>query len=205
MKVIPTAWEVERGLLRRTPGLKALEAEEGRLVLLLEGERVELQAAPDGAFYQAAALFALCASRTVLKLRPARKGEVWVEALEPKPAPQRAKEPEETPQSPPPPRARRRVRLLQTAEGWKEVVEPEAEGPRPPSPVKDPLEALPLLLRHLNPGEEFAPEGAASLLEFHGFEPSRVWQALEGRGVLKRRRDGFAVLVLPKAPAGRKG
>lgn len=204
MKIIPTAWEVQRGLLRRTPGLKALEAEEDRLVLLLEGKRVELQATPDGAFYQAAALFALCAPRTVLKLRPARKGEVWVEALEPRLAPQKAEKPEEAPQSPPPPKAKRRVRLLQTAEGWKEVVEQEAESPEPPSPVKDPLEALPLLLRHLAPEEEFAPEGAASLLEFHGFEPQRVWHALEARGLLKRSRDGFAVLVPPKAPAGRK-
>lgn len=133
MRVLPSALEIQRGLLRRTPSLKALEQEPGKLILLLDGRRVELPATPEGEYYEAKNLYALSGPRPILELRPTPKGEIWTEVRTPEekprsspPSPQETK----TPEPAPPPR-KKRVRLVRTRNGWKEVVEEEGGWPEP--------------------------------------------------------------------------
>lgn len=187
VKVIPTAFEVQRKLLRRTPALRALEEVEG----ILQVMGITL-VSHDGEWYEAGELYQKMEMYEPASVVFYRMGkEVWAERAPVVGYARMSPPREEAPREPPPPPKeeaappKKRVRI-----GSFEADREKAEGVGPS------LQEAHRLLWELLGGEEFAPEGVNAYLEHRGLNPAQIWRSLEARGWLVREK-GFCRLRPP--------
>ena len=187
VKVIPTAFEVQRKLLRRTPGLRVLEEAEG----ILQVMGITL-ASRDGEWYEAGELYQklevyepapIVFYRVGEEVRAERVPVVGRARLTP-PREEAPREPSPPPQEEAaPPKKRVRIGSFETDRGKPEGVDPS-------------LREVHRLLWELLGGEEFAPEGVNAYLEHRRLNPTQIWRSLEAQGWLVREK-GFCRLRSP--------
>ena len=211
IRILPTAWELSRGLLRRTPTLRALEGEEG-----IRGEGWTLVPL-DEEWYDARELYEAAGLRDAVRpLELHRYGDSWrAVAVAPRGAPPPRPEPSGDGEG----------KKEEGEEKRKKVVRiGPSQASQEPSPPPPPLPSSPILpgegrvrVRKASPGEAshllglwerlyqvvgsepFHPEGGVDGLLVHwGYNPREVWSAFLARGWVRREGLGFLVLARPK-------
>lgn len=168
IKVLPSTFEVSRGILRRTPSLAQADGGTGSLL----GRGWILEVVQDPGFYEAVSLYEALGLREPRAFLLRFDGEAWQAEL--------------LPFRPPPPRPRE-------APARKEEEVEREEKPRKRVRVGEEVgERAYRLLYPLLGEEEFSRHGGVdAYLASRGFDPEEVWAELEATGLLVREEGGF--------------